>query len=171
MFLSYCFCDACHFCVPLLCVLSLALPPLPISSWFSPFRLAPRHDGGLLEGVDVGFPCHSSCVLLQFGLLHLVPPPTDWRFASSFAGGQPYDITFLCVAPPATLTVRGKFLAVACPSILSEFPSVTFCRDFPGFIAKPFRGVGVGYEEPCFRLMFQLMRFPKFLHVRLVKVG
>ena len=128
----------------------MALPSLPIPSWFSPFRLAPRHDGGLLEGVDVGFRSHSACFLLQFGLLHLAPPPPAWRFASRFAGGQPYDGTFLCVAPPATLTVRGKFLALAFPSILSEFPSVTFCRAFPGFIAKPFRGVGVGYEEPSF---------------------
>ena len=33
-----------------------------ISCWFSPLRLAPRHDGGRREGFDVGFPCHSACV-------------------------------------------------------------------------------------------------------------
>ena len=29
-----------------------------------------------------------------------------------------------------------------------------FLRVFPGFIAKPLRGMGVGFEEPHLRLMF-----------------
>ena len=33
-------------------------------------------------------------------------------------------------------------------------PSITFLRVFPGFIARPFRGMGVGFEEPHLRLMF-----------------
>ena len=32
--------------------------------------------------------------------------------------------------------------------IVAAFPSITFLRVFPGFIARPFRGVGVGFEEP-----------------------
>ena len=31
---------------------------------------------------------------------------------------------------------------------MSAFPSITFLRAFPGFIARPFRGVRVGFEEP-----------------------
>ena len=37
------------------------------------------------------------------------------------------------------------------------FPSITLLRVFPGFIAKPFRGMGVGFEEPHLRLMFWLV--------------
>ena len=101
----------------------------------SPFRVGfrlsfsrPRHDGGLLEGFDVGCPCHKACVLLQF--------------------------VFRRLARPATLAVRGKVLTVLCLIIVTAFPSITFLRVFPGFIAKPFRGAGVGFEEPRLRLMF-----------------
>ena len=34
--------------------------------------------------------------------------------------------------------------------IVSAFPPITFLRVFPGFIARPFRGVGVGLEERVF---------------------
>ena len=57
-------------------------------------------------------------------------------------------------APPATLEVRGMVLTVVCLIIASAFPSLTFLRVFPGFVAKSFRGVGVGVEEPHLRLMF-----------------
>ena len=30
---------------------------------------------------------------------------------------------------------------------VSALPSITFLRVFPGFIARPFRGVGVGFES------------------------
>ena len=33
------------------------------------------------------------------------------------------------------------------------FSSITFVRISPGFITRPFRGVGVGFEEPHLRLM------------------
>ena len=56
--------------------------------------------------------------------------------------------------PPATLAVRGRILTVVCLIIVSAFPSNTFLRDFPGFIARPFRGVGVGVGEPHLRFMF-----------------
>ena len=84
---------------------------LSISCWFSPFRLGPRHDGGLPEGLGVGFPCHNACVLLQFAFPRL--------------------------APPATLAVRGRFLRVVCLNIVTAFPSITL-RVFPGFIAMSF---------------------------------
>ena len=45
-----------------------------ISCWFPPFRLAPRHDGGLREGFDVSFHCHGACVFLQFAFPRLAPP-------------------------------------------------------------------------------------------------
>ena len=38
--------------------------------------------------------------------------------------------------------------------IETAFPLFTFLRVFPGFIAKPFRGVGAGFEEPHLRLTF-----------------
>ena len=37
---------------------------------------------------------------------------------------------------------------MVCLIMVSAFPSITFLRVSPGFIAKSFRGVGVGFEEP-----------------------
>ena len=51
----------------------------------------PRHDCSLREGFDFGFYYLSACVLLQ--------------------------LAFLGLAPPATLTVRGRVLAVVCLAI------------------------------------------------------
>ena len=107
----------------------------------------------LRKGFDVGFPCHSACVLLQLVFLRLAPPAT-----LAVRGGF---LTVVCliiapffVPPPATLAVRGRFLTVVCLIIVPAFPSITCLRVLPGFIAKPFRGVGVGFEEPHLRLMF-----------------
>ena len=36
---------------------------------------------------------------------------------------------------------------------MSGFPSFNFLRIFPIFVAMPFRGVGVGFEEPHLRFM------------------
>ena len=36
---------------------------------------------------------------------------------------------------------------------MSAFPSIDFLPVFPGFMAKPFRGVGVVFEEPHLRLI------------------
>ena len=127
---------------------------LSIPCWFSPFlfRLAPRHDGGLREGFDVDSSCHSACVALQFAFLHL--------------------------APPATLAVHGTFLTVVCLIIVSAFPSMTFLRVFPGFIARPFRGVGVGLTSRISSTHVLVSgagispNFPYFfIHMRLVRVG
>ena len=50
--------------------------------------------------------------------------------------------------------------------IVSTFPSITFLRVFPGFIARSFRGVGVGFEEPHLRLMVLVEpRFPRIFHI------
>ena len=70
-----------------------------------------------------------------------------------FYGGLPYHSAFLPLAPPATLAVRGRFLTVVCLIIVPALPSITFRRIFPGFIANPFRGVGVGFEESHLRLI------------------
>ena len=68
----------------------------PFRVRFHPFVSPPRHDGGLQEGFDVGFPCHSVCVLLQFAFVRLVPS--------------------------ATLAVRGRFLTVVC-FVIAPFSS------------------------------------------------
>ena len=89
---SYFLCDACYFVFSFYAFSARHFPPsrdcglchLSISCWFSPFRLATRHDGGLRDGFDVGFSCQSACVLLQFAFLRLAPPPPRWRFAGGF---------------------------------------------------------------------------------------
>ena len=65
-----------------------------------------------------------------------------------------FNSPFLVSHPPATLAVGGRFLAAVYLIIASAFPSMTFLRVFPVFIAKPFRDVGVGFEEPHPRLIF-----------------
>ena len=56
--------------------------------------------------------------------------------------------------PPPHAGGTREFFTVVCFIMVSVFPSITLLRVFPGFIAKPFRGVGVGFEEPHPRLMF-----------------
>ena len=97
------------------------------SCWFLSFVSPSYHDDSLREGFVVGFPCLSACVLLQFALLRLAPPPHR-RYAPGFA-------------------------RAVCLIRVSAFPSIPFLRVFPGFIARPFRGVGVGFEDPHVRLM------------------
>ena len=74
-------------------------------------------------------PCHLTSVVVGRAVVCLVIAPFSSR-------------------PFATLAVRGRFLTVVCLIIVSAFRSITFVRVFPGFIAKPFRGVGVSFEEP-----------------------
>ena len=57
---------------------------LSISCWFLPFRLAPRHAGGLRERFDVGSPYHSACV--SFNRLS----SQRWRSVGGFGGALPY---------------------------------------------------------------------------------
>ena len=59
---------------------------IPFCVGFRLLSRPPRHDGSLREGFDFGFPCLRACVLLQFAFLRL--------------------------APPATLMIRGRVLAV-----------------------------------------------------------
>ena len=90
-------------------------------------------------------------------------------FAPVFSFNSPFFVS----APPAKLTIRGRVLAVVglaiapfssrpprhtCGSrqVLADgLPSYSVCvsfnyflRVFPGFVARPFRGVGKGFEEP-----------------------
>ena len=125
------------------------MPPFSFGVHFRRFVSPPGHDGGLRGGFDVGVPCHSACVLLQLAFLHL-PPPLRHACGSRevFDGGLPQHSASLGFAPPATLAVREKFLAVVCLIVVPAFPSITFLRVFPGFVDKPFRGDGVGFEEP-----------------------
>ena len=57
--------------------------------------------------------------------------------------------------PPATPAVRGRFFRWLLRLIIgSAFSSqLLFFAFSSGFIARPFRGVGVGFEEPHLRLM------------------
>ena len=75
------------------------------------FRLlsrSPRHDGSLLEGFHYGFSCLRDCVLLQFTFLRFAPPatPTIRGRVLTVVG---LAIAPSCLAPPATLAVRGRF--------------------------------------------------------------
>ena len=63
-------------------------PLVPVVLVFPFLSRPPRHDGSPREGFDVGLPCLSACVLLQF--------------------------SFIRLAPPVTLTVRGRVLTVVC---------------------------------------------------------
>ena len=54
---------------------------------------------------------------------------------------------------------------------MSGFPCCRVCvsfhcfsQRFPGFIARPFRGAGVGFEGPHLRLMVQFVE-PDFLRI------
>ena len=66
----------------------------------------------------------SRCLLLHFVFLRLLPPPSSPR--RRYAAG--FDACF------ALLT--GGFSQYT----VSAFPSISFLRVFPGFIARPFRG-------------------------------
>ena len=100
---------------------------LLISCWFSPFRLAPRHDGGLRESFEVYFPCHNACVLLQLGFLRLALPRHVGGSRGGFDVGLPYY----------SVCVSFNYFS-------SRFSWL--------HLAKPFRGAGVGFEEPHLRL-------------------
>ena len=124
----------------------------PFRVGFRLFVSLPRHYGSLRKGFDVGFPCLSACVLLQFAFLRPAPPTT------LTVRGRVLTVVCLTIAPfssrpPDTLAVRGRFLTGGLPyySVCVSFNC--FSSRFPGFIARPFRGVGVGFEEPHLRLM------------------
>ena len=87
------------------------------------FVFPPRHADGTREGFDGGLSCHSA---------FFVSPPRH-------TGGT-----------------RQVFLRTVCLIIVtySDCDSFNyFLRVFPGFMARTFRGVGVGFEEPHLRFM------------------
>ena len=55
--------------------------------------------------------------------------------------------------PPATPAARGRVLIGGLPSYGVCVSFDCFSSRFSGFTARPFRGVGVGFEEPHLRLM------------------
>ena len=87
-------------------------------------------------------------------LFFVSPPPATLAVRGRFLTVVCLIIAPFRLAPPATLAVRGRFLTVDRLIKVSAFPSIAFLRVFPGFIAKPFRRVRVGFEEPHLRLMF-----------------
>ena len=115
----------------------LGTPP-PSRDWVVPpfhfvlvfaFSSRPRHYGGLREGFNVGFPCHSACVLLQFAFLRL--------------------------APPATLAVRGRFLTAVC-LIIAPFSSRP--HHHAGGTREVFGG-GLPYCSACILLQLLYFEF------------
>ena len=73
-----------------------------------------RHDGSVREGFDFDFPCLRACVLLQFAFLRLAPP------ATLTVRGKVLTVVCLAIAPfssrpLATLAVRGRFLTGGLP--------------------------------------------------------
>ena len=126
----------------------------PFRVGFRLFMSSPGPDGSLLEV----FTLISLVVWLAFSFnssFFVSPPPRQAGGSREvFRGGLPYHSAFFVSPPPATPAVRGRLLTVVCLTIVSAFPSITLLRVFPGFIAKPFRGVGALFEEPHLRLMF-----------------
>ena len=53
---------------------------------------------------------------------------------------------------------------MVCLIVVSVFPLIAILRVFPGFIARSFRGVGVGFEEPHLGPMVLLVR-PGFIQI------
>ena len=84
-------------------------PLVPVVLVFPFLSRPPRHDGSLREGFDFGFPCLRACVLLQ--------------------------VVFLRLAPPVTLTVRGRVFTVVCLAIelFSSRPPPAHWRYAAGF--------------------------------------
>ena len=119
------------------------------------FRLLsrpPRHDGRLREGFRFGFPCLRACVLLQTRLSSSSPP------AAPTIRGRVLTVVGLAIEP---LSYRPPRHTGGTRQVLTDgLPSYSVCVSFnyflcvfPGFIARPFRGVGVGFEEPHLRFM------------------
>ena len=62
-------------------------------------------------------------------------------------------VPFAFRRPPATPAVRGGDLIGGLPYYRVRVSFYRFSSHFPGFIARPFRVVGVGFEEPHLRLV------------------
>ena len=57
-------------------------------------------------------------------------------------------VPFSSRSPPAIPAVRGRFLMGGLPYYRASVSFDCLSSRFLGFIARPFRGVGVGCEEP-----------------------
>ena len=100
---------------------------LSISCWFSSFRFAPCHDGGLREGFDVGFLCHSGCVLPQSPFL-VSPPRHAGGTRDVFDGCLPYY------------------------SVCVSFNDVS--SRFSWLHSEAVQGCGSGFDEPYLCLLY-----------------
>ena len=85
------------------------------------------------------------------------PSATLAARGSFFYGVLPCHSAFFVSPSPRHAGGTREGLPVVCLFVVSAFPSTTFLRVFPGFIAKPFRGVGVGFEDPHLSVMFYLV--------------
>ena len=119
------------------------------------FRLwsrPPRTDNSLREGFDFGFPSLRACVLLQFAFPRLASPRHADDAQEGFDGGWSCHSAFSSRPPRHTCGSR-QVLTDGLPSYRVFVSFNYFLRVFPGFVARPFRGVGVGFEEPHLRFM------------------
>ena len=119
------------------------MPPFHFVLVFASCLTPPRHDGSLREGFDFGFLCLRACVL-QFAFLRLAPP------AKPTIRGRVLTVVGLAIAPFWSRPPRhtGGTRQVLTGGLASYIVCVSFnyvLRVFPGFIARPFRGVGVGF--------------------------
>ena len=75
---------------------------------------------------------------------------------------------FVSSPPPPRWRFAGGVFSVGCLCMVSVFPITTFLCVVPAFIAKPFRGMGVVFEEPHLRLVFfqDFPDFPTLLHIK-----
>ena len=161
VFLSYVLCDACYFCFLFAMRFQLRTsPPRGTVGCVPPFHC-------VLVFAFLSRPTMVACGR-ALTLVSLV-------IASAFSFKSPFFVS----PPPATPAVRGRFLTVVCLFIAffssrplrhaggtrevfeGGLPYCSVCVSFnyfssrfPGFIAKAFRGVGVGFEESHLRLMF-----------------
>ena len=104
------------------------------------------------EGFDFGLSCLHACVLLQFAFLRLAPPATPT------IRGRVLTVVCLAIAPSRLAAPRHtggtrQVLTDGLPSYSVCVSFNDFLRVFPGFIARPFRGVEVGFEDPHLRFM------------------
>ena len=111
-----------------------------------------RHDGSLREGFDFGFPCLRACVLLQFVFFRLAPPRHADDTREGFDGGWSCH-SALSSRPPRYTGGTRQVLTDGLPSNSVCVSFNYFLGVFPGFIARTFRGVGVGFEKPHLRFM------------------
>ena len=106
------------------------LPPF-FRVGFLLFASPPYHGGSLPDGFIVGFPCLSACVLFQFALPPLAPPPCHADGTQEgFDGDWSRHNAFFVSPPPPHWRYVGRISRVVSLFIVSAFPSITFFAFF-----------------------------------------